>query len=160
MTLLSTTTLSGASTTISSIDQTYKDLKIVGKNIYGSGTGQFQLEFNGDTGNNYANSNVNGNGTTVSTTQEESAPYFVLGYHGSNNTFSKTTNFDITIPRYSETEYHPFNSDLTGYPTSLSVWIYYTSRLRWNNTAAITQLKFMTSSGTFSAGTIFIYGVK
>lgn len=160
MTLLSTTTLSGASTTISSIDQTYKDLKIVGKNIYGSGSGQFLLEFNGDTGNNYANSNVNGNGTTVSTTQEESAPYFVLGYHGSNNTFSKTTNFDITIPRYSETEYHPFNSDLTGYPTSLSVWIYYTSRLRWNNTAAITQLKFMTSSGTFSAGTIFIYGVK
>ena len=142
MTLLSTTTLSGASTTISSIDQTYKDLKIVGKNIYGTGSGQFQLEFNGDTGNNYANSNVNGNGTTVSTTQEESAPYFVLGYHGSNNTFSKTTNFDITIPRYSETEYHPFNSDLTGYPTSLSVWIYYTSRLRWNNTAAITQLKF------------------
>jgi len=160
MTLLSTTNLSGASTTISSIDQTYKNLTIVGKNIYVSSTGQFQLEINGDTGSDYALTNLNGNGTTAATTANENDYPFILGYVGTTNTYSKTVNFDITIPRYSETEYHPFNSDFVGYATSLSLWIYYTGRFRYNDTAAITSLKFITANGTFSGGTIYIYGVK
>ena len=161
MTLLSTTTLSGASTTISSIDQTYKNLTIVGKNIYVSSTGTFQLEVNGDTGSDYALTNLNGNGTTAATSaNENSAGYFVLGYVGTDNTYSKTGNFDMTIPRYSETEYHPFNSDFVGYATSLSIWLYYTGRFRYNDTAAITSLKFISGNGTFSGGTIYIYGVK
>jgi hypothetical protein len=161
MTLLSTTTLSGASTTISGIDQTYKNLTIVGKNIYVSSTGQFQLEINADTGSDYALTNINGDGTTAATSaNENSAGYFVLGYVGTDNTYSKTGNFDMTIPRYSETEYHPFNHDYVGYATSLTKWIYYTQRNRYNDTAAITSLKFITANGTFSGGTIYIYGVK
>jgi hypothetical protein len=161
MTLLSTTTLSGASTTISSIDQTYKNLTIVGKDIYVSTTGQFQLEINADTGSDYALTNINGNGTTAATSaNENTAGVFVLGYVGTDNTYSKTGNFDMTIPRYSETEYHPFNHDYVGYATSLSAWIYYTQRNRYNDTAAITSLKFITANGTFSGGTIYIYGVK
>jgi len=161
MTLLSTTTLSGTSTTISNIDQTYKNLSIVGKDIYASSSGQFQLEINGDTGSDYALTNLNGDGTTAATSANEDVPgYFVFGYHGTTNTYSKTANFDMTIPRYSETEYHPFNVDFVGFPTSLTKWIYYTGRFRYNDTAAITSLKFLTSAGTFTAGTIYIYGVK
>lgn len=161
MTLLSTTALSGASTTISSINQTHKHLMIVGKNIYVSSTGQFQLEINADTGSDYALTNLNGDGTTAATSaNENSAGYFVLGYVGTDNTYSKTGNFDMTIPRYSETEYHPFNHDYVAYATSLSKWIYYTQRNRYNDTAAISSLKFITANGTFSGGTIYIYGVK
>ena len=161
MTLLSTTSLTGASTTISGINQTHKHLMIVGKDIYVSSTGQFQLEINGDTGTDYALTNINGNGTSAATSaNEDVSGVFVLGYVGTNNTYSKTANFDMTIPRYSETEYHPFNTDFVAYATSLSAWIYYTQRNRYNDTAAITSLKFITANGTFSGGTIYIYGVK
>ena len=161
MTLLSTTTLSGASTTISSINQTHKHLMIVGKDIYVSTTGQFRLEINGDAGNDYALTNINGNGTSAATSANENVGgVFVLGYVGTDNTYSKTANFDMTIPRYSETEYHPFNTDFVGYATSLSAWIYYTQRNRYNDTAPITSLKFENTAGTFSGGTIYIYGVK
>jgi hypothetical protein len=54
MTLLSTTTLSGASVTLSSIPQTYKDLLLVIRNWQPSDNGRNPaLQFNGDSGTKY-----------------------------------------------------------------------------------------------------------
>ena len=66
MTLLSTTTLSGTSTTISSISGSYKDLVIVVRNLVGSAGDSLFFRFNGITAvsNYYGFYTTGGNGAT------------------------------------------------------------------------------------------------
>ena len=157
MTLLSTTTLSGATTTISGISQDYVNLYAIVTGMTGN-TGNKELElipnnnanlFNWAgirSGISFSNSNVN---TNVALT-----------------TFDDTTrtNADnawaINIYNYSSsTRYKPITYTgffVTGASTNATVHVGGVFR---SNTA-ITSLVFQYGGNTFAGGTVLLYGVK
>ena len=153
MTLLNTggTTLSGATTTVSSIDQTYKNLQIVIVNAYASSAANNSyIQFNSDTGNNYGY-RFNNSGAA----DQGSGTLSYLGVMGASQGYYDGTYINITIPRYSETEYKS-----TIYSGTKGNNLYLGNN-SWNNTAAITSITIgVTNSQTMSGGTMYIYGVK
>jgi hypothetical protein len=157
MTLLSTTTLSGASTTISSIDQTYTDLQII---IFGytngSANGQPRM---------YPN-NVTNNADRVGTERSGGTNSLVGGQNGSlywgfqNGDRTSDENSGVCcIKNYaSTTAYKPFYFS-GGYKLTTSLGAYhYGGQIK--TTSAIDELVFFADGGTFTSGTVLIYGVK
>ena len=151
MTLLSTTSLSGTSTTVSSINQTYKDLKIVVRGAISSQISTVQgLRLNGDTGANYtyeAYPSVGGIG----------ANEIYYGLTTTSGDYDKVHHGEISIMRYAETEKKlvTFFSHQNAGANRTQI-----GSGTWDNTAAITSITICTGAGTYSAGTIYLYGVK
>jgi hypothetical protein len=156
MTLLSTTTLSGASTTISSISGAY--IRLVAyvygvtnasanylMSIQANGTANLAYYPNhGNVNNIYAtdkntNSDIYGNATSSQSSAVNSAVLVIDNYT-------------------STTDYKPFS--YTGFITATAGDYGFTSAGGIKTNSAITSLKFVPSSGTFSAGTVLLYGVK
>ena len=162
MTLLSTTALSGLSTvTISSIDQTYKDLYVLIRGVYqnsGSG-GATNLRLNGDTAGNYNSQKMRVNGSTIAGSTSNNATSYEVSAVGPTTTYSNRANIDFVIPRYAETEYKFFTT--FGKSGNADDFFFDILGCNWNNTAAITSITYSISSSTFgSPATIYIYGVK
>jgi hypothetical protein len=159
MTLLSTTSLSGASVTVSSINQTYKHLFVVVKDAYTASVTDLRLRFNGDTGSNYFNRWIFSSNTTISQGdgQESSLKAGVLG---TSSAYDKTTDLVLTIVRYAETEYKtmPFTSSAKGGSGDTSAT--FTGHIRYNSTTAISSITLLTGGANYSGGTIYIYGVS
>ena len=67
-----------SSITFSSIPQTYTDLVLI---INGGNTGAVQvaIRFNGDTGNNYSNQSLTGNGATAYATRGQDGNLIQFG---------------------------------------------------------------------------------
>jgi hypothetical protein len=156
MTLISTTTLTGASVTLSSIPQTYKDLKIIVRNFKPANDGEvLDMRMNSDsTANRHRDGLAGGGVNTFNTTR------FYLGAAQDNSVATGLT--EIDIPDYTNTttwkwmQAIVFNVDSTT-TTSVSfnpTWGVY------NQTAAITSLDFFPNAGNFTSGTILLYGVK
>ena len=158
-TLLSTTTLSGASTTISSIDQGYKHLYIVGRNIYnsindvamryrlnGDATGEYYVNYYGSSGYQFQGDYDNGE-TSVR-----------FGFVSNQNTAAERSMFVMDIPRYSETEVKYVN--VNSYAFTGASGRAYNGTGIYRITTAISSITFFPNSGTWSGGTIYIYGVK
>jgi hypothetical protein len=155
MTLLSTTTLSGASTVISSISQSYRNLVV---QVYGVLTTVFgskiEMRIN----------NVNNDQTTIhmyTTTVSSNASSFVRLSAGQLITNSGGANgWNITINEYAATnqrktfEYHGSFTDngSTIRPTM--------GGGSTQNTTAISSLGFYSPDTDFAGGTVLIYGVN
>ncbi len=159
LTLLSTTTLSGASTTISSISTAYTSLMVLVENAYAGGNIDLGLQFNSDTGSNYAFSgistanslNTRGNLNTTEFTFNDFAP---SGNQTKNNSYAI-----FNLPRYSTTTGNQFmtvdykarwNSNYSG-GTFTCVYA---------KSAAITSMTFIAGNSTWTAGSVLIYGVN
>jgi hypothetical protein len=149
LTLLSTTTMSGTSTTVSGINQSYANLVIVASGFYGSNAQGVTVEPNG-----------------------VSNPFWIGGFKGTGNdrnaeftapnmqtTATSLSNITLEIKRYATTSY------------SKPVLIYGSSRPDYDynfmmggvisSTSAISSIKFTSAFvGTFSGGQIAIYGVN
>ena len=147
--LLESVTLATAasSVTFSSIDQSYGDLIL---SIDGEPTGEanLHLQLNSDSGNNYNEVRMFGNGSETSSSATDSSSYFLVGRAGLNR---------LQFADYSATDKHKSilaRSDTTTYGY---VWA---SALRWADTSAITSMLLYLSSDSFSAGSTFnLYGV-
>ena len=159
MTLLSTTTLSGASVTISDIPQTYIDLVMYLVNYKPSADTDYPLvQFNSDaTANRYANKI--GNYTTNQTFGSDSFPLMQEG--GNDNSVATGLNW-TRIPYYANTttwkmantmDFAVNGTTTTNYNQSFAYSFY-------NQTTAISSLKILANSGTMTSGTIYLYGVK
>jgi hypothetical protein len=156
MTLLSTTTLSGASTTISGISQDYVDLQIV---IYGvtnaTADGNFGIDPNSNSGLAYT---VWSRGATLNNSAAES---LWLNYFNTYQPLrtSAANNWTLTLNNYAETTYYKSFSYFGGYTTSVNLYptIGY-GTIATNS--AITSLLFKNTGGNLSTGTVEIYGVK
>ena len=150
MTLLSTTTLSGATTTISSINQTYKDLLIFIQNPYVTVAAQLRI-------------NPNGNGSACSLSQVSN------GTAGTNTNLATVSNLPTAtgnasyyylISNYSDTTYFKpvisYGSATSATSTSV------TMSGNIGLTGAISSLDISTFGATsnFSGGRILVYGVK
>jgi hypothetical protein len=143
MTLLSTTTLSGTSTTISSINQGYNNLQIVISGTVGAGLPAIR---------------PNGSATiTFAATQENSTNGFINGGAWYFTLFEQTNNAGIiTIYNYASSTYPKPIFATSGYGANgaKSVHGYL------NTTSAITSFEINGSGDTFTGGQVLIYGVK
>ena len=158
LTLLSTTTLSGTSTTISSISGDYTNLQIVYLNVLGSANGSLLARFNGDDAGNYFNCQMTFN--TYEANANATATSLAIGAISNNSAATETYSGTITIPRYTTGTSKFVQSWSIGKYASFSP----DARLLLSNygsSSAISSITFLTGSATtFSAGTIYIYGAK
>ena len=164
MTLLSTTTLSGASTTISTINQTYKNLFVVLSDVANSATFQLRMEVNSSHSLSYGrvmqSPGSSGTNTTVASADLAGVARFLLTANTDNaagDIFSGT----VDIISYSSTSgvRKKINSNLTtfqngNYTGQFGSFVYYST------STAISSLTFSPNTGTFSGGTVLVYGVK
>jgi hypothetical protein len=154
LTLLSTTSLSGSTTTISSISQSYYGLKFLVYGVNMSADNFFHVKVNGTSGLIYE---LNAEGTGVVSENNGNDLYFAgsATIKGGNTTNAWVVNIDSYA---STVNMKPF--DLHGTFTNSSNAI--KSRLSqgtvYTNTA-ISSLQFNANSGTFT-GTVKLYGVN
>ena len=158
---IASTTLSSpaATITLSSIPSTYTDIRLVFYVVATSISTNIQCQFNSDTGTNYSNTWLAGNGTAASSGRNTSA---------TNIQFTDLTATSTTIPLM-------FTMDIFSYAGSTNKTVLGSSFQNygstgsttmqvamWNNTSAITSILLKTSGApTFSTGsTVAIYGLK
>jgi hypothetical protein len=150
MTLLSTTSLSGTKTTISSIDQTYTNLQIIVRGFRSTSAQSVYIRPNdvnntciftgGRTDGGYPGGEENIQSTPMQTTAVSNA--WVINIHQYSNT----------------TNWKPINHFGTSKTDYGNTWSYGGTALL---TSAITSISLESNgAGTFSGGTVLIYGVK
>jgi len=156
MTLLSTTTLTGASTAVTGIDQTYNLLFITVEKYYASSNSYLRGYLNADsTSGNYLSLyprlRVGGSAETTTGTYELS------GWQ--EGTSQQDNLLAITIPNYAGSSMKTWQS--YGYiDTDNGAKGVFVGAGSYFSTTAISSITFAPSAGTFSAGTVKIYGVK
>jgi hypothetical protein len=149
MTLLSTTTLSGASTTISSIDQTYTNLVVIMRGGYFNTSEAMQIRPN----------NVQNSGFYVGMQQTSNDQKSSIAINPFTTTSNAGNTLIMNINQYSNTTnskptewFGTINQDTASTYSFAGVI---------NTTSAITSMVFFAQgSSTFSGGTVLIYGVK
>jgi hypothetical protein len=152
---IATTTVSGTSTgtiTFSSISGTYTDLRLVAQAQVSDG--YCLLRVNGDSGTNYSNTRLTGNGSSASSSRSSSDAQWFINVEGAN----LNSNFTVDFMNY---------SNATTYKTKLSR----ISRAAdsvvqdvslWRNTSAITSISVIVpAANNWVAGSTFtLYGIK
>ena len=156
MTLLSTTSLSGATTTISSISQSYTSLYGV---IYGvtnaTANGNFRM-----LPNNSANSNVIYADYNNGTNEVGFDGSYVMFTPIANTRTSTANSWSFRIDNYtSSTNYKPINYFGSYLDTNARVNPI-TGGGQFPSNTAITSLVFANTGGNLSTGTVLLYGVK
>lgn len=159
ITLLSTTTLSGATTTISGIDQGYESLIVVIQGVTGSGfDSDLRLGLNGAFSGQRVVSWVTGSMTSSGTTGSTATN---MGNNVNRANTNPNNNWTVRIPFYSSTTIRKvvgFNAYWTSASGELAAAM---GTLTNNSTSAVTSLAVsQNGSTTFTAGTCLIYGVK
>lgn len=162
MTLLSTTTLSGATTTISSISGSYTNLYAVISGVNNAtANGDFRCAPNGTT--NIADTAYFSNTTTLANAGSGYILLFAGDASGTRLDNTQVVNaFTFEISGYASTSiYKPFfvyggGITVSQYPSgrgNIGAGVIRTS-------SAITSLVFSNSGGNLSNGTVLLYGVK
>lgn len=141
----------------SSIPATYKDLflTIKAKNNT-AGPDSVAIRFNSDSGNNYSNVRMVGDGSSPSSYADTTSVLYVGVSTNSSNTFVINTQ----VMDYSATDKH---KTVLSRCSQDNGWV--TAHAgRWGNTGAVTSISVMPpggSSWTFSAGSTFsLFGVS
>jgi hypothetical protein len=148
---------SSASVTFSSIPATYTDLVLVLQ--AGTATNDnLGIRFNSDTGSNYSNTALSGNGSTVVSFRASNATSIIPQYHFVFNN-NLNSNVIIQVQNYSNTTTNKTllaRSNNAGVSTDVGVGL-------WRNTAAITSVTLIGGSFGYSfitGSTFTLYGVK
>jgi hypothetical protein len=162
LTLLSTTTLSGASVTVSSISGSYKNLQIVIKGMYASTNddGVF-LRLNGDTGAKYQYANYRVITSTVSGASDGDGTR-IENFFATNATTSAVARVGsavLNLYRYTDTD--TVQGDWWSIAASNSdVIAAQKGQFSYDCTAAIDSITIAPYTANFSGGTMYIYGVN
>lgn len=160
---ISTQTLGSntATVTFSSIPQTYTDLVLIAniKHSYGS-TGIVRVEglqFNSDTGSNYSDTFLDGDGSTASSYRYSNRTG--LAIYGSQASESGYAINAIQIMNYANTTTYKTALNRVGYASSGNTVAIVDL---WRSTSAISTINLSaTSSYTFQTGSTFtLYGIK
>lgn len=157
-TLLETLSLSGSSTTSSSISGSYKHLFVFVKNVVvNTSNTDMWLRFNGDTGSNYVTTRLQIKGTTIDARSPgaESKIYYIDAT--TNTGATQKSNAVLWIPRYTDTDQIFYYGEAWAYTNQN-----FSFRMNgvYDCSAAISTITFGLDSNTFSAGTAYIYGVS
>jgi hypothetical protein len=157
MTLISTTSLTGASVTISSIPSGYVHLQLLVQNFRPATDGtNLLLRINADTATRYGLTNSFGDPANLSFGNDS----ILVGPNSDNGTSTGllTMNFfdysNATIRKQLFVMGHSVNNTtVTNWNSTASIGMY-------NQTTAITSLVLFPGSGNFTSGTALLYGVK
>jgi hypothetical protein len=157
LTLLSTTTLSGTTVTISSINQTYQHLYLYIRGVTLSANSRIYI-----APNNVSNSvnqiihYVNNDSSVVGESRPED--YIFLNVESATSN-SGLNAWGISIENYANTSgFKPVTVD--GGVTSNGALRPFQNTGVIRTTSAISSLVFVTTSGSYTAGTVQLYGVK
>ena len=155
---IATTTLttSAADVTFSSISGVYTDLVLIFNGGVNTSNGGLRMELNSDTGSNYSQTSLAGDGTSAASarnsnvTQARISSDFGmvnnLNYNSitSLNNYSNSTTYKTWLSR----------NNLSSAGTEFVIGL-------WRNTAAITSIKLVPSANSFASGSTFtLYGIK
>ena len=156
MTLISTTSLTGATVTLGSFSG-YKDLQIVINGAYGSNANTLHARFNADSGNNYYESlNTVGTGEAV-----RNKATLGDGLSSSSTNVTLRNNTLLTIQRYAEAQGKAYQVESTYiYQGNTAIQYVQQTNNIWAVTTAITSIDLFLASGNFSGGTAYLYGVN
>jgi hypothetical protein len=157
MTLINTggTTLTGSSITISSIPGTYKNLQLVIVNSLPSSDGAgVNYRYNGDSSAKYADT---GSNATNSPANQTSVNFVPAADSGVSQGFSILDVYDYANTVTWKTSY---GQCFTNNPTTTTNFNTYSAPGIYTSTSAITSITLLTSSGNFTSGTAYLYGVK
>ena len=164
---LASVTLSStaSSVTFTGIPSTYKHLQVrfIGRDNWSNPATYMYFNINGDTGANYTEHDLYGNGSSASA-------YAAANTSGNSTDIARLSGNSATagimgvgitdILDYSNTTKYKTLKTLSGYDSNGSGEVWMISNL-WRSTAAITSLSFSVQSGTWAANTSFaLYGVK
>jgi hypothetical protein len=157
-TLISTTTLSGSSTTISATLTSYKHIFVVIKMTYASTNTNFRMRINGDTGANYSINGIQSLASAVGGFSSQNGTSFIIDQIGTSSTVRGAFQGTINVWRVNDTNEHLMESrvrvdDGTEYGNSVATGAYDCS-------AVVSSITFFLESGTFSGGTVYLYGVN
>ena len=156
--LLDSVTLSSSasSVTFSSIDQSYRDLVLVGEVYKDSGSAfAYTIGYlNGDTANNYTSVWMRGDGSSASSsTGTDYIRFTTIAVNSTSPNFFVAQFLDYSATDKHKTILSRGNSRGTSYTEAIAN--------RWANTSAITQIQlFNFSTYEYGAGTkLYLYGV-
>jgi len=158
MTLISTTTLSGATTTISSIPATYNDLYLIIRNyLPATDLANIRIRLNADAN---ANRHAAANNDTANGVYSFNNDVVTLSQSNDNAT-SQSLHY-VYIPDYKNTTtwkmFTAFSCTTNG--TTPTQYMYRSGYGFYNQTSAISSLEFNLSAGNFTSGSVLLYGVK
>jgi hypothetical protein len=152
-----------ASISFSSIPSTYSHLQIRGisRSSRVDVTDAIYLNFNSDTGNNYAYHFLRGNGSITLATAGTTTDFILTGtsvaQNGGSNMFAVTV---IDILDYTNTNKYKTVRALNGEDRNGDGFVYFLSGL-WMNTSAVTTITLTGFVGNFSQYSSFaLYGIK
>lgn len=154
---ISSTTATGSSATITfnSFPSTFTDLIIVCA-IKGTNSNDAYLRYNSDTGNNYSDTTLRGNGTTPSSVRTTNAAGIDIGGIA-NIGANDIGGIIIQIMNYSNTTTNKTNITRFNNASSLTSGICGL----WRSTAAITSIDLFNRGGNWASGSTFtLYGIK
>jgi hypothetical protein len=163
-TLLSTTTLSGASTTISSISSSYNELYVYFYAVEQSAVADLSISFNSSPNISQVVNWAEISGSTGTSSQSDSSFKVTLpstkGIGSANNWLVKISNYGGASAgiagRYASLKYEGAYAD----GTTGNKRVVNGAGSIDTNTGSISAITLALSTGTFSAGTVKIYGVK
>jgi len=164
ITLLTTTSLSGSETLITSIDQTYEDLRIY---VYGVTNATANGVFFANPRNSTTNLDVSataftGNPANAGSYDNDAGPRLCSDVSQITSDRTSAVNFwALTIKNYASTSQFKTYEVAGGFYNSATA-----VQTGWNvighiySTSAVNAMRFANSGGNLSTGTVEIYGVK
>ena len=156
MTLISTTTLTGATVTLSSIPQTYKDLRMEMKDFLHTGGGNSTVQFRVNS--------TSGIYDTNNSSEAGPATAYTLTYGELTGGYTQpavTDNFSVS-EFYDYTNTTTYKYVDTKNMGSAGASTYATENLRTGirSTSAISAIELSLAAGSFNGGTVLLYGVN
>ena len=150
---IATTTLgsSSASYTFSSIPSTYTDLVLIVNGTMATADNVF-VQFNGDTGSNYSETALQGNGSAASSYRDSSQVRGLVGtmWTGQSTCF-------VNIMNYANTTTYKTSLGRSGSAADRTE----TAVTLWRSTSAINSVKFFGATYSMAAGTVLtLYGIE
>jgi hypothetical protein len=155
---IATTTLGSAASSVNfnSISGSYTDIVIIASIKNTSLYLDTWIRFNSDTGSNYSNTVLAGNGSAAYSSRASNATKINLTFSGYPDTGSHNVTI-INVMNYANTTTNKTilsRSDTAAWGVDATVGL-------WRSTSAISTIDLLPSSSTFASGSTFtLYGIK
>jgi hypothetical protein len=165
MTLLSTTSLTGSSVTLSSISQSYRDLRLEIKDpTFDTNNSAIRVRLNADTASNYDMLFSNSQVGIANTTYGVNETSFDLTRQFDMQNTSTDASFQYTFYDYKDTTAIRLGQAQASFQkgfTTAGDRVLVNSALYYKNVGTtISSIDILMSAGTFTTGTAYLYGVN
>jgi hypothetical protein len=156
MTVLASGTLTGSQVNVTSINQTYKNLQIIVRNLKPATDGAvLNLRIANDSATRYYN-----NAAFAASDVAFPNNSFQVGQGQDNSSAQGLTVIDVWDYANTTTWKIAYSSAITNSPTTPTSLNWNTRQHAYNQTGAISEINFLLNTGNFTSGEYFILGVK